>query len=294
LRLFDCFTFFNELDLLELRLRSLHDTVDHFVLAEAPVTFQGQPKPLFYKENERRFRPFAKKIIHVVVDDMPAGGDHWGREYHQRNALKRGLQNAAPDDYVLVSDVDELISKEAIAAASAHDALSFFEQRLAVYFLDWEVVGRPDGLWTKAYGAPKRLIDQIENLSTPREQCPAYFRSIGQPFDNPVIPGAGWHFSWMGGVDSMLRKINAIADTAEGLQVWKSPARLREAIASKTFFAEGARLVSVGLEDLPPVVQDNKNQLRLKNMLSDEVSLNLKDRFRRKLRKFAARLFPGG
>ena len=57
-RLFDCFTFFNELDPLELRLRELDALVHRFVLVEAPQTFTGRPKPLHFKLNRDRFEPF--------------------------------------------------------------------------------------------------------------------------------------------------------------------------------------------------------------------------------------------
>jgi beta-1,4-mannosyl-glycoprotein beta-1,4-N-acetylglucosaminyltransferase len=80
-RVFDGFTFFNELDLLELRLNELAGHVDFFVLVEAPMTFQGKPKPLFYAENQARFAAFRDKIIHLVIDDMPAGDDAWAREH---------------------------------------------------------------------------------------------------------------------------------------------------------------------------------------------------------------------
>jgi len=66
--IYDCFSFFNELDLLEIRLHELDPVVDKFVLVEASKTFQGKDKPLFYDENKERYKEFSEKIIHVVVD----------------------------------------------------------------------------------------------------------------------------------------------------------------------------------------------------------------------------------
>jgi len=76
--IYDCFTFFNELDLLEIRLNVLKDVVDRFVLVEATQTFTGRPKPLYYKENAARFAAFADRIIHVVVDDFSAADSDGG------------------------------------------------------------------------------------------------------------------------------------------------------------------------------------------------------------------------
>jgi len=90
-RIFDCFTFLNEFDLLEIRLHELAQVVDRFVIAESPVTFTGRPKPLHFLDNRARFAAFADKIIHIVVDDQPVTDSAWEREWHQRNALERGI-----------------------------------------------------------------------------------------------------------------------------------------------------------------------------------------------------------
>jgi hypothetical protein len=70
-RLFDCFTFFNELDLLEIRLETLDSVVDFFVIAEAPITYRADPKPLYFELNKQRFAKFLPKIRHIIVDDLP-------------------------------------------------------------------------------------------------------------------------------------------------------------------------------------------------------------------------------
>lgn len=111
-KVYDCFTFFNELDLLEIRLNELDPVVDRFVLVEATVTQRGQPKSLFFRENRERFTKFLPKIEHVVVEDMPAGpqtkSNNWKRENFQRRAIMRGLASAQADDFVLISDLDEI------------------------------------------------------------------------------------------------------------------------------------------------------------------------------------------
>ena len=70
-KIIDCFTFYNELDMLTYRLNILNDIVDYFVLVEATHTHVGKEKPLFYKENKHLFEKFNHKIIHIVVDDFP-------------------------------------------------------------------------------------------------------------------------------------------------------------------------------------------------------------------------------
>src|SRR5712692_10307059 len=106
--IYDCFPFFNELDLLEIRLSELAGVVDRFVLVESTRTHTNQPKPLYYHENRTRYSQFSSKIVHIVVEDMPGGENAWVRENHQRNCIIRGLSGCGDDDTILVSDVDEI------------------------------------------------------------------------------------------------------------------------------------------------------------------------------------------
>jgi beta-1,4-mannosyl-glycoprotein beta-1,4-N-acetylglucosaminyltransferase len=94
--IYDCFTFFNELDLLELRLKTLGDIVDRFVLVESTRTFTNQPKPLNFELNKERFQAYLDRIIYVIVDDNPDGDDPWVREQFQRDAVVRGLNSVNP------------------------------------------------------------------------------------------------------------------------------------------------------------------------------------------------------
>jgi beta-1,4-mannosyl-glycoprotein beta-1,4-N-acetylglucosaminyltransferase len=69
MKIIDCFTFYNELEMLEYRLKTLYDTVDYFVLSEATLTHVGKSKKMYYDKN--KFKEYADKIIHVIVDDFP-------------------------------------------------------------------------------------------------------------------------------------------------------------------------------------------------------------------------------
>jgi len=120
----DIFPFFNELDLLEIRLNILNDYVDKFVICEATETFSGKPKPLYFKENEERFAKWKDKIVHYVVDDFPndkeiydkaikspntGNKEHWWvREFYQKESAIKALSFCKEDDIIMVSDVDEI------------------------------------------------------------------------------------------------------------------------------------------------------------------------------------------
>ena len=105
----DGFIFFNELDLLEIRLHELNSVVDYFVLVEATKTFSNASKPLYFSENKQRFAPFLHKIKHIIIDDMPDGDNPWLREAHQRKmVIDRGFKDFASTDIGMISDADEI------------------------------------------------------------------------------------------------------------------------------------------------------------------------------------------
>ncbi|MFA5934671.1 MAG: hypothetical protein WC827_02185 [Candidatus Paceibacterota bacterium] len=109
MKIYDCFTFFNELDVLEIRLNILNDKVDYFVLVEATTTHSGKKKELYFENNKSRYSKFLNKIIHVIVDDMPElKDDRWVLENFQRNAIMRGLSDCKEDDVIMISDLDEI------------------------------------------------------------------------------------------------------------------------------------------------------------------------------------------
>lgn len=101
-KIYDVFPFFNELDLLEIRLNHLAPFVDYFVITEATMTHAGNLKPLYFHENRDRFSKFEGKIIHQVVDDFPSTLNTFERDWFQRNEVKPVLEARLNDDDVLI------------------------------------------------------------------------------------------------------------------------------------------------------------------------------------------------
>lgn len=231
MKIYDCFTFYNELDLLEIRLEELGKSVDAFVLVEASVTFQGKSKPLYYGENRHRFAKYSDKIRHVVVDDMAGIDDPWGREWFQRDCVRRGLADAAPTDAIIVSDVDEIVRASTVVEAASRQDFCFLEMQLYAYHLNWKAFP-----WIKPYIAPLSVIDAMPSLSDPRHEELAYLDRTGRTRAGHVVTDAGWHFSWMGGVANMANKIGAFSHTEERVQAWQDPRFLAEKISERKFF----------------------------------------------------------
>jgi len=110
--IYDCFQFFNEEDVLDIRLNTLSPFVDYFVIAESIYDHQGNIRELVF--NKKKFNKFLNKIIYKVVKDIPISaikkhqGGHSLIEQYQRNAIMDGLENSNSEDLIIISDVDEI------------------------------------------------------------------------------------------------------------------------------------------------------------------------------------------
>ena len=105
---YDCIPFFNEIDILKMRLHIMDPIVDRFVIEEATVTFSGEPKELCFEKNKELFKEFLPKITYIVVDNSPVNTTTHLRDKFQKNALVKGLADAADEDVIILSDVDEI------------------------------------------------------------------------------------------------------------------------------------------------------------------------------------------
>ena len=91
-RIIDCSLFYNEFDLLSLRLKLLYEHVDEFVLVESTHTFQGNQKPLYLKDAWDQFSPYHNKMRYVLHNDVPSDSA-WENDWAQRNAIMNGLHD---------------------------------------------------------------------------------------------------------------------------------------------------------------------------------------------------------
>jgi len=242
MKVFDCFIFFNEFELLELRLKILNDYVDYFVLVESNTTFKGEPKDFLFEERMSEFAAYIDKIIYVKITDMPEfdGNNGWNLEYFQRNCILRGLKNANPDDLIIMSDIDEIPQPERITdiknnkfhtnylfaehkmakrlrryfkwlfkivCLSRGNVLRKYpivcEQNLYYYFLNCQ----SRGLWNGSIFCLKKNFRNPQKIRDVRNHIPR-------------LKNGGWHFSYLGGLERILSKLRAInegenADTTE-------------------------------------------------------------------------------
>lgn len=211
---FDCFTFFNELDLLEFRLKLLNNVVDYFVIAESNLTHAGKPKPWNFEEAKKRFTPWQHKIIYLQVEQSTDGLDFntsitsytpttaaWQLENGQRMALQQINNRIKDEDRVIVSDLDELPHPERLKKINTDESPVSLSMIFHYYFLNCQNVGA-EHWWNGSIVCTGKQFKQTG---------PQVLRDNRNNY--PRIKKAGWHFSYLGGVEKIKQKIQSFAHT---------------------------------------------------------------------------------
>lgn len=251
---FDCTMFFDELDMLATRMHILNPVVDHFVVCEAAETHSGQPKPYYLQraiDHSNRFNPFLDKLIYVKVDDLTGAGlNSWEREYFQRSCIAQGLSDARPYDLVIVADCDEIPNPDTIKTLIESNA-SGAKLEMSMYYYDLN--HRTNEGW--AIGALRWII----------EKEPNNIRRLAGHDWAPQIWNAGWHFSYFGGAQAIVEKVDAFMhhnDVARDIP--RDTAWIKQHIdAGQDLYARPMQIEQVPLsDDLPQYIKDNLAQFR--------------------------------
>lgn len=216
-KIYDCFPFFDELDILEIRLNELYDVVDYFVIVENELTFSGKLKPLFFEQNKQRFSKFLDKIIHVRGPKINFAFSPWVRENAQRNDILLGLRNAKDSDIILVSDVDEIINSKKINEIKMMLSLNQDPIRLSMKMYRFFLNRQDTELnhWCLPYAIT------MKTLKTKKKYAPQYFRTIYE-YKN-ILNDAGWHFTSHGWTKKYIYKLESWAHQERNVKRNKEP-----------------------------------------------------------------------
>jgi beta-1,4-mannosyl-glycoprotein beta-1,4-N-acetylglucosaminyltransferase len=211
--LFDCFLYFDEKELLELRINILKDIVDGFIITDGNRTFKGDPKPFTCVETLKELGISDENIqvLHVELPSKEEIANPWAREYAQRDALGVGMRMCPPDSVFFFSDVDEIPRPESLLQAvdlAKADSKRCVRLSMPMFYGRGDLrVRDPKGDGTKA---PDNWTCGTIVLHEHLEMTPSQIRMN----PNDLIVGdcdAGWHFSWMGDSERMKRKVTSFS-----------------------------------------------------------------------------------
>jgi beta-1,4-mannosyl-glycoprotein beta-1,4-N-acetylglucosaminyltransferase len=229
MRVFDSFIFFNELDLLEMRLNILNDVVDCFVLTESPFTVSGNEKPLYYQENKDKFSKWNDKIVHYVTEEIPNDFNHmlqktkyhvaysdtdpygtkfidlpirFQRALYNRNNSAFGIEKAGAndEDLIITSDADEIINPYVL------EDLSWFSPDNHYVCLQRAFYYKLNYLYQENW-----MGTRICTFKTLSEVSVDLLRNMHK--DAYRIEDAGWHWSFFGDADNFRLKLASYEHT---------------------------------------------------------------------------------
>lgn len=219
MKIYDCFTFYNEEEILKIRLNELNDVVDYFFIVEADRTFTGKTKS-FHLDSYDWLSDFQDKIIRSYVSLHDKIGDSWGAEHKQRNSISQVLNYADRMDLCVISDVDEIPRPDVLASSRV-----CFDLELPVQ-LDVDQY-----FWNFNWLTPKHcnnggrpVVCRAESLLELTAQ------EMRSQVSMKRIPNAGWHFSFLMDYDNIVNKIESFAHTEYDLEEYKDLKNIRKRI----------------------------------------------------------------
>ena len=229
MNIYDCFMYFDEDLLLDIRLNSLEKFVNKFVITEATYTHNGNKKKLNFDINN--FKKFKDKIIYIVVDKQPdniqnlskndskdKSGEKlilngMARDYYQREKLINGLDTASDDDLILISDLDEIPNLDCVDLKKINDNILIFQQKILYYKLN---LIYNKFLWQGTRGVKyKNLLSpqwlrNIKGKNYPKWRLDAFFSK--KKYSNLlIIKNGGWHFTCLKTAEQLEKKLRNYA-----------------------------------------------------------------------------------
>jgi len=225
MNIYDCFMYFDEDLLLDLRFNTLNKFVKKFVIAEATYTHNGTKKKLNFDIN--KFKKFKDKIIYIIVDKQPDNilkildsetkeqkGEKlilngMARDYFQRENLSRGIEEALNDDLILISDLDEIPDLNKMDLSKINNKIIIFEQKMFYYKLN---LFYQDYTWlgTKAVRKKNLITPQwlrnVKGKNYPKWRLDTLFSK--KKYTNLYfIKNVGWHFTCLRTAEELEKKL---------------------------------------------------------------------------------------
>ena len=289
MKIFDCFMYFNEDVILDLRLNILDKYVDYFVIVESSFTHKGDKRKLQF--DNKKFEKFKKKIIYLVYDNKPKdidevlNNDHEDiksrkyilnsilRENGQRNFILNGLKDANEEDLVLISDVDEIPNLEKVEISKIDQKIIMFKQEMFYYKFNLKL---PEFFWTGTRACKKKYLKSPQWLRNIKVKKYSFLRldvlfSDTKFIDIKIIENGGWHFTFLKNAEQIQHKLRSYLHHREFDLNPISVEEINNIIKNKIAIYDlnldkrakkighGKKLEKYPLDRLPKFLQDNLN-----------------------------------
>ena len=292
MKIYDCFMYFDEDIVLEVRLNFLDKFVDKFVIIESKYNHKGELRtPLF---NINKFEKFKDKIIYILTNDIPPGIEEintednqgeiyrksifnaWKRENLQRNQIQKGLIDANKEDWIIISDLDEIPNLPEVNLKNIKNYLIFFKQHMMYYKFNLKL---DDYIWVgskackfKNLKSPQWIRD-IKDRKYNWWRVDTYFSK--RKYGNILfVENGGWHFSYLKNPKDIEKKLKSYLHHIDydlnpvgekGIQEMinnKKTIYNIKADQSENKFDGANKLNKIDINSLPSYILENKDKLK--------------------------------
>ncbi len=262
--IFDCFQYFNEDHIAELRFNILNKFVDKFVVVESTVNHQGKTKKLHFDIN--KYKKFKSKINYIVVEDTPEkykksheGGESLA-EQHQRNSIVRGLENANDNDLIILSDVDEIPNLNKLSEYNKNN-YAVFSQKMFMYKLNF--YNLKESNWHGSKICLKKNLKSPQWLRDLKFKEYPFWR-IDKVRNLQIIKDGGWHFAYLQTPENISKKIRSFAHGEfNKANIINEENIIQKIEKGQDIFERGHNLKKVEIDSsFPEFIKDNTEKLK--------------------------------
>ena len=292
MKIYDCFMYFDEDVVVDVRLNTLNEFVDYFVIVESRFTHKGEEREL--KFNHKKFEKFKDKIIYLVYEEKPREIEKVKkeddlnekarkyifnaayRENGQRNYIQKGLVDAKENDFILISDVDEIPNLYELNFKDIKEKIVLFKQNMFYYKFNLRL---PSLIWTGTKGCIKKKFINPQWLRNVKDRKYPFFRidtffSETKYTNIKIINDGGWHFSNIKTPKEIEHKLRSYLHHREFDEQPLSVKQIDKIIKNKQAIYDlkvdktvnkignGSKLEKFELKKLPIYIQKNLNNLK--------------------------------
>ena len=259
---YDCFQYFNEDHIVDLRLNILNEYVDFFVVCESTKTHQGVNKNLNFDINN--FPKFKNKIKYVVadykkkIDFKNHKGGESPIEQHQRNTLIKGINEASDNDLIILSDSDEIPDLSKLHEIKKNKKFIAFSQKMFMYKLNLQNLNESNWIGSKI--TKRKHINSMQSLRNLKLKKYPFWR-----FDkrNLQIINGGWHFSFLQSTKQIIEKIKSFSHGEFNTSNINEKIISEKILKNEDIFGRGFKLKKIELDkSFPRYILDNKSKLK--------------------------------
>lgn len=257
MKLYDCFIYNNEDLILDIRFNTLNKYIEKFILVESKFDHQGNKKKLNFNIN--KFREFKNKIEYLVIDEFPNNLNNWERENFQRNYINEGLKNIDKDDYVIISDVDEIPNLENLCNLKNYK-FTVFKQKNFSFRVNLINKSLPN--WFGSRVCKKKYLRSPQWLRNQKVKKYSILKFFKIKWN--IVEDGGWHFSYLMDATGIQNKLKSFAHAEYNNEFYTNIKKIKKAIdTQQDLFGRNQKYEKINLDNFfPKYILNNKDKFK--------------------------------